>query len=254
MAHRREYFRGFWTIFWLLNSLQKEVFLYTRIQSLLVNGVATASSHALWRVLSNKVIWELGHCWVDTEHINTFEEDSVLSKFVVCFPPSRSRRPRLGLCRRKRFSHKRFRLKSTPKRMCMILHSAECMRTRQSWYETVGDGSNDGDSSHSIVLFCERYWHAGVGGCGSERRALSGQDSPTCELGARTKRAVWAVNNVRCFWLNCFGIEMVLYDLYLKRFDLTKGLLFDTFFEHIELPVKLPDYFLRSNKSNINQS
>ena len=25
-------------------------------------------------------------------------------------------------------------------------------------------------------------------------------------------------------------------------------------FEHIELPVKLLDYFLRSNKSNINQS
>ena len=25
-------------------------------------------------------------------------------------------------------------------------------------------------------------------------------------------------------------------------------------FEHIELPAKLPDYFLRSNKSNINQS
>jgi len=29
--------------------------------------------------------------------------------------------------------------------------------------------------------------------------------------------------------MNCFGIEMVLCDLYLKRFDLTKGLLFDTF-------------------------
>ena len=28
---------------------------------------------------------------------------------------------------------------------------------------------------------------------------------------------------------NCFGIELVLVDLYLKRFDLTKGLLFDTF-------------------------
>ena len=28
---------------------------------------------------------------------------------------------------------------------------------------------------------------------------------------------------------NCSGIEMVLCDLYLKRFDLTKGLLFDTF-------------------------
>jgi len=30
---------------------------------------------------------------------------------------------------------------------------------------------------------------------------------------------------VRCFVINCFGIEMVLCDLYLK----TKGLLFDTF-------------------------
>ena len=29
--------------------------------------------------------------------------------------------------------------------------------------------------------------------------------------------------------INWVGIEMVLYDLYLKRFDLTKGLLFDTF-------------------------
>jgi len=26
-----------------------------------VNGIVTASSHALWRVLSNKVIWVLGH-------------------------------------------------------------------------------------------------------------------------------------------------------------------------------------------------
>jgi len=31
------------------------------------------------------------------------------------------------------------------------------------------------------------------------------------------------------FLVNGFGIEMVLCDLYLKRFDLTKGLLFDTF-------------------------
>jgi len=31
------------------------------------------------------------------------------------------------------------------------------------------------------------------------------------------------------FLINCFGIEMVLCDLYLKRFDLTKGLLFKTF-------------------------
>ena len=31
------------------------------------------------------------------------------------------------------------------------------------------------------------------------------------------------------FLIKCFGIEMVLCDLYLKRFDLTKGLSFDTF-------------------------
>jgi len=31
------------------------------------------------------------------------------------------------------------------------------------------------------------------------------------------------------FLINCFGIEMVLCDLYLQRFDLTKGLLFETF-------------------------
>jgi len=80
----------------------------------------------------------LGHCWVDTPHINTFEGDSVLSKFVVCSPLSPSRRPRLGFCQRKRFSQKQFRLKSTPKHTCTILRSAECMSTRQSRYGTFG--------------------------------------------------------------------------------------------------------------------
>jgi len=80
----------------------------------------------------------LGQCWVGTPHINTFEGDSVLSKFVVCSPLSRSHRLRLGFCRRKRYSQKQFRLKSTPKRTCTILRSAECMSTRQSRYGTVG--------------------------------------------------------------------------------------------------------------------
>ena len=52
------------------------------------------------------------------------------------------------------------------------------MSTRQLRYETVGDGSDEGNSSHWIVLFCQRYWLAGVGGRSSTRRALSGQDSP----------------------------------------------------------------------------
>ena len=114
-------FSVLWRYFWLRNSLQKEVLQYTRIHSLLVNGVVTASNHALWRVLWNIVIWLLGHFWVDTPHINTFERDSVLSKLVVGFPPPRSRRLRLGLCQRKRFSQKWFRLRF-----------AECMSTRQS--------------------------------------------------------------------------------------------------------------------------
>jgi len=79
-----------------------------RIHSLLIIGVVTASSHALWRVLSNKVIWVLGH-----------------------------------------------------------------------------------------IQIC-RLWV---------------RHSPCCTL----------------FLINCFGIEMVLCNLYLKRFDMTKGLLFDTF-------------------------
>ena len=37
-------------------------------------------------------------------------------------------------------------------------------------------------------------------------------------------------DDVRCFCMNCFGIELVLCDLYLTRFDLTKDLLSDTFF------------------------
>jgi len=56
--------------------------------------------------------------------------------------------------------------------------------------ETVGDGRDEGNSSHWIVLFCQKYWLAGVGGRGSGRRALGWQDLPTCELGARTERAV----------------------------------------------------------------
>ena len=35
------------------------------------------------------------------------------------------------------------------------------------------------------------------------------------------------------FLIKCFGIELVLYDLYLTRFDLEKGLLFDAFFDTV---------------------
>jgi len=48
-----------------------------------VNVIVTASNHSLWRVLSNKAIWMLGNCWVDTPHVHTVEGDSVLSKLFA---------------------------------------------------------------------------------------------------------------------------------------------------------------------------
>jgi len=78
--------------FWLLKSLQKRSFNSQEFARSSQRMVVTASSRALWRVLSHKVFWVFGHCWVDTPHINTFKGDPVLSKFVVCSPPSRSRR------------------------------------------------------------------------------------------------------------------------------------------------------------------
>jgi len=48
-----------------------------------VNCVVTASSHALSRVLLNKVIWVLGHCWVDTQYIYIFEGASCLLSTVT---------------------------------------------------------------------------------------------------------------------------------------------------------------------------
>jgi len=45
-------------------------------------------------------------------------------------------------------------------------------------------------------------------------------------VGAAVDKEHWAG---KTHLINCFGIDIVLCNLYLKRFDLTKGLLFDTF-------------------------
>jgi len=58
-------------IFLLLHSLQKDVFWYTSIDSLLV---VTAQHYALWRV--SPIV---GHCGVDTSHMRTSE-----GNFGVC--------------------------------------------------------------------------------------------------------------------------------------------------------------------------
>jgi len=46
VLEHRDTYGFFWRFSWLLNSLQKKVFSYTKIHSLVVNGVVTASSHA----------------------------------------------------------------------------------------------------------------------------------------------------------------------------------------------------------------
>ena len=49
--------------------------------------------------------------------------------------------------------------------------------------------------------------------------------------------------------INCFGIEMVLCDLYLKRVDLTKGLLFKTFVITVWYKLCLCDHSVLEFKS-----
>ena len=107
VAHRRVHFRFLLVIFLVAQLPPKSSVLVHKNSLASYQWLVTASSHALWRVLSNKVTWVLGH-----------------------------------------------------------------------------------------IQIC-RLWV---------------RHSPCCTL----------------FLINCFGIEMVLCDLYPKRFDLTKGLLFDT--------------------------
>jgi len=123
VARRRKHFRVFLAIFLVVQLSPK--------RSVLVHKNSLASCqrcrHSVERVLSNIVIWLLGHFWVDTPHINTFEGDSDLSKLVVCSPPSWSRRPRLGLCQRKRFSQKWSRLRFRR------VHEHPAVAVRNSW-------------------------------------------------------------------------------------------------------------------------
>ena len=48
--------------------------------------------------------------------------------------------------------------------------------------------------------------------------------------------------------INCFGIELLLYDLYLTMFDLTKRLLFDNFFLAVFYQLSCCDHCLYSNQ------
>ena len=68
--------------------MTKAIIIFTRFLS---TGVVTASSHTLWRVLLNKVIWVLGHCWINTPLSHTPWRETLCFVEAVCSPPSRSR-------------------------------------------------------------------------------------------------------------------------------------------------------------------
>jgi len=89
MACHRKHFRVvcYWT-----PSKKKRCYNPQELTRFLSTSVVAASSHALWRVLSNKVIWVSGHCRVDTPHkYKPLSETFCFSK-AVCSPRSRSRR------------------------------------------------------------------------------------------------------------------------------------------------------------------
>ena len=91
VARWRKHFRFIFGDFFVADYPQKKKCFYTQeFTRVLSNGVVTASSHAHWRVLSNKVIWVLGHCRVNTLRIHTSEWDSLFSQ-AFCSPTSRSR-------------------------------------------------------------------------------------------------------------------------------------------------------------------
>jgi len=187
--------------------------------------VVTASSHALWHVLSNKQIWVLGHCWVDTPHIHTSVEQTelqakLLNYFLgsnksninqsetlcffktICSPPSRSRRmPRIMSIERRFSSTVSVRIRTTPSpsrrsrvRFFAFVPRGACVpgSRRTKSLETVVIRVVTG-IRHWIVLFCKRYWLAGV----------------------------WSLCYV--WWCTFFLTSLVSCDLYVTRFVLTKG-------------------------------
>jgi len=147
VARWRKLFRDFWAIYFVAELPQKIGCLnaqeFTRFLS---PGVVSESSLALWRVLSNKVIWVLGHCWVDIPHVHTSEWDflifeSRLLATVTVMPSDSDYVNRSASLQRFRLIHT-----STIASTVFRIRTTGCMRTRQSPYAIVGDCSDEGKS------------------------------------------------------------------------------------------------------------
>ena len=182
---------------------------FTRFLS---NDVISASSHAFWRVLSNKVIWVLGRFWVDIPHIHTSEWDTLF--FQSCSLSTVTVTPSDSDYVNRSASPPRFRSIYTS--TIASTSSTGCMRTRQSPYKIVGDCSDEGGS-----LLCQgpRRWR--------EETAWKRRRVKTSLV-----VVMFLLRVMTCvvFYINCFEIKLVMCDLYLTRFDLTKNLWFWHFF------------------------
>ena len=72
VARRRRHFQFFLAIFLFAEIPQKKRYLNTQeCTHFLSTGIVTASSHALWRVLSKKIIRLFSLCWFDTLYVHT---------------------------------------------------------------------------------------------------------------------------------------------------------------------------------------
>ena len=168
----------------------------------------------------------LGHCWVDNPLVHTSEWDSLFFK-AICSPPSQSRRvPRTVSIGALHFNDS----EQTIVRTILRIRTMGCMRIRQSPYEIAGDCSDKGDHRHQPLD------HFVLWGVLARRRVM----------------LILCVSTL--FFLNCFGIELMLCDLNLTRFVLTKGFLFDTFFIvfFTNCVVVITEY-LNSNLFHINE-
>jgi len=175
----------------------------------------------------------LGHCWVDTLHIHTFEVDSLLSKLFALHHHSHAEW--LILCQQKQFSFEstgsvKFHRSQQIRLVIFIQIACAPDICRTELFQTVAT---------RVVLATWSFYSArgigsppaaGVGGCGCGRRVRSGgrdllpvegewvPSVETCRLYARH------FPSCTMFLIKHFGIEMVLCNLYFKRFELTKGL------------------------------
>jgi len=146
VARRRRHFRFFLAIFLVAEIPQKKRYLNTQeCTHFLSTGVVTASSHALWRVLSKTIIRLFSLCWFDTLHVHTSEWDSLF--FQNCLLSAGHGHGHAWSDSdylNRSASLQRFRLEFTRFRADDRIRTTGCVRIRQSPYGIVGDCSDKG--------------------------------------------------------------------------------------------------------------